>query len=104
VQGLSVEYTWSVDTRTLTCQKTDQSPFVCLTECDSWDAAFFQGIPQAGETHSFLPATNGMGEVNPGLARVVNLSWKCSRPVTGSKIRTESAQALQIVLRNAAQP
>jgi prepilin-type N-terminal cleavage/methylation domain-containing protein len=104
VQEFSMRYVWSADARTLICEQTDQPQFICLNDCDSWEALFFQNIPQASATQPFLPATNGSGNLDLELARVVNLSWKCTRPVTGSNVKTESGQALQIVLRNAAQP
>jgi len=104
VEGFAVGYHWSADTRTLVCEKTDQAPVVCLRDCDSWEALFFQNLPQASATQPFLPATNVLGKLDLDLARVVNLSWKCSRPVPGSKVKTESSQTLQIVLRNSAQP
>ncbi len=104
VQGFSAQYLWSADTRTLTCEKTDQPQVTCLTDCDSWEAKFFQNLPLAATTQLLLPATNTSGMLDLNQARVVNLSWKCSRPVAGSKIKTESTQTLRVVLRNAAQP
>jgi hypothetical protein len=104
LQGVSVAYTWEAETRTLTCEKSDQSPVTCLTECDLWEAFFFQNLPQPSTTEPFLPATNAAGALDLGRARLVTLSWKCSRPVAGTSWKTESAQTLQIVLRNAAQP
>jgi hypothetical protein len=102
--GIAVEYTWSADTRTLICQKTGQPQSTCLKDCDSWAATFFQNLPQTSMSQPFLPATNSMGKLDLDLARIVNLSWKCSRPVAGSKTRTDAAQNLRIVLRNSPQP
>jgi hypothetical protein len=102
--GVSVSYTWDADARTLTCAKPNQPQFICLTDCDSWEALFFQNIPQPSATAPFLPATNAAGVLDVDQARIVTLSWKCSRPVTGTSWKTESAQTLQIVLRNAVQP
>ena len=104
VQGFSIGYTWNAETRTLICEKTDQPQFTCLTDCDSWEVFFFQNIPQPSPAMTFLPATNALG--NPALdqARLVGLSWRCSLPVAGSDTKTESAQTLQILLRNTTQP
>ncbi|MFO1514205.1 MAG: prepilin-type N-terminal cleavage/methylation domain-containing protein [Verrucomicrobiota bacterium] len=104
LQGIATEYLWSADTRRLTCEKTDQPQVTCLTDCDSWEALFFQNLPLASATQPFLPATNALGDLDLNRARIVSLSWKCSRPVAGSRVKTESTQSLQVVLRNAAQP
>jgi len=104
VQGVLVDYVWNAETRTLTCEKTDQPQFTCLNDCDAWEATFFQNIPLASVSSPYLPATNVIGGADVNLARIVSLSWKCSRPVTGSNTKTESAQTLQIALRNAGQP
>jgi Prokaryotic N-terminal methylation motif len=104
LQGSAIAYTWDAETRTLTCTETGEPPFTCLTDCDSWEALFFQNLPQMSATAPFLPATNGVGALDLNQARVVTLSWKCSRPVTGASWKTESAQTLQIALRNTAQP
>jgi hypothetical protein len=100
VAGFSIDYVWTAATRTLTCVKTDQPQVVCLRDCDSWDAQFFQGTPQASGIQPFLAATNSAGALDLGTARVVGLSWKCSRPVVGSSVKTESAQTVRVVLRN----
>lgn len=104
LEGYGVTYRWRADARTLACEKADQPEFICLRDCNSWEVLFLQNIPQASATQPFLPATNALGNVDLDQARVVSLSWKCSRPVPGSKIKTESAQTLQVVLRNTAQP
>jgi Tfp pilus assembly protein PilV len=103
IQGISVEYFWNAATRTLTCEKTDQPQLTSLNDCDAWEATFFQNIPLPSASNPYLPATNVVGGPELNLAHIVSLSWKCSRPVTGSKTKTESAQTLQIALRNAGQ-
>ena len=104
VQGYAVEYFWNADSRTVTCEKPDETPFVCLTDCDAWDATFFQNVPAPSMSQLYLPATHQFGLVDLNQARVVSVSWKCSRPVVLSKARTESAQSLRVALRNPAQP
>jgi len=104
VEGFAVEYVWNATTRTLTCEKTGEPQVTSLADCDAWSAGFFQSLPQASVTQPYLPATNGSGQLDLEQARVVTLSWKCSRPVTGSKARTESVRTVQIALRNASQP
>ena len=104
VQGYLVRYIWNAETRAVTCEKTDQPPSIYLKDCDAWEAAFFQNIPLASISHPYLPATNQFGIADLNRARIVSLSWKCSRPVTGGKIKTEGAQTVQIALRNAIHP
>jgi hypothetical protein len=36
----------------------------------------------------------------PGLTKLVDVSWKCSRKILGAKLNTESVQTAKIVLRN----
>lgn len=104
VEGYAVEYFWNAESRTVTCEKTDEPPFVCLSDCYAWDATFFQNVPLASISQPYLPATNQFGILNLNEARIVSFSWKCSRPVALSKARTESAHSLQVALRNTAQP
>jgi len=104
VDGYAVEYFWNANSRAVTCEKMDEPPYVCLSDCDTWDAAFFQNVPLATAANSYLPATNEFGILNLKQARIVSFSWKCSRPVALSKAKTENEQTLQVALRNAAQP
>lgn len=98
-----VAYVWDAETRTLTYEQTGEPGSVCLTDCEFWDVRFFQDQPQASATMPFLRATNGTGQLDLGLARIVAMSWKCSRAVPGMKVNAESTQSLQIVLRNSPQ-
>lgn len=104
LQGYSVEYFWSAASHTVTCEKTDEPQIVLLNDCDVWDATFFQNIPLPSMSQPYLPATDAAGVLNLNQARVVSLSWKCSRAVAVSKARTLNAQSLQVALRNTAQP
>jgi Tfp pilus assembly protein PilW len=50
---------------------------------------------------SFNAATNPTtGATDPNYCKVINLNWKCSRSILGSKSNTEVAQSAQVVLRN----
>jgi len=104
LDGVAVSYTWDTEARTVTCAKTGQPEFTCLTDCDFWSAQFFQNVPQPSASEPFLPATNSVGNLALNQARVVNLSWRCSRPLTGTTLNTESAKSLQVILRNSAPP
>jgi hypothetical protein len=48
----------------------------------------------------FFPATNSAGAYDLSVCKLINMTWKCSRTVLGSKLNTESVQTAQVVLRN----
>jgi hypothetical protein len=100
-QGKSLILTWTGDTRTLSFSGTGQRAQNLLTECDRWDFALYNRAPNVTPTNiTFYPATNGAGVLDPTRCKLVNMSWKCSRTIMGSKLNTESVQTAQIVLRN----
>jgi hypothetical protein len=100
VASISVSYVWDREARTVTCTKTDQSPVIGLKDCDSWEVQFFQNLPQPSASEPFLPVASTVGVPDLGQARIVTLSWKCSRPVAGTGWNTESTQTVQVALRN----
>jgi len=93
-------YTWSAPTRQVVCRRTGQADQVYLTECDSWDFELYQRAPQKGGNYVFWPATNKAGAYDLSICKLINMSWKCSRTILGSKLNTESVQTAQVVLRN----
>jgi type II secretory pathway pseudopilin PulG len=99
-QGARITYTWNATPRTLVCQKTGEPDQVYLTECDRWDFDLFQRAPQKGGNYVFFPATNTAGAYDLSICKLINMSWKCSRTLLGSKLNTESVQTAQVVLRN----
>jgi hypothetical protein len=96
----AVTYVWDARPRTLVCQKTDAPEQVYLTECDRWDFQFYQRAPQTNGSYNFFPATNTAGAIDLSICKLVNMSWKCSRTILGSKVNTESVQTAQVMLRN----
>ena len=102
LEGYSVEYFWNAETRTVSCDKSDQLPSICLSDCDVWNATFSQNFPLASMSSPYLAATNESGMLDLNQARIVSLSWKCSRPAAVSRTRTESAHTLRVALRNSA--
>ena len=84
----------------MAASSTEQPGQVFLTECDRWDFDLFQRAPQKNGTYVFFPATNSAGAYDLSVCKLVNMTWKCSRTVLGSKIHTESVQTAQVVLRN----
>ena len=93
-------YTWQASTQSLACQKPGEPDQVYLTECDRWDFELFQRAPQKSGSYVFFPATNSAGAYDLSICKLINMSWKCSRTILGSKLNTESVQTAQIVLRN----
>ena len=91
----AITLTWSKDRGTLVLSKTGQPDQTLLTGCDKWATSLYTRAPNLGSsTLSFNTATNLTD------CKLVNMSWKCSRTILGSKINTETVQTAQIVLRN----
>jgi hypothetical protein len=90
-----VKITWVTNSGTLTLDKTGQGTQTLLTGCDRWSVWLYNRAPTLTSTNiSFSLATNLAS------CKLVNMSWKCSRTILGSKLNTESVQTAQIVLRN----
>ncbi len=100
LSGTGITYTWDATPRTLVCRKTGQPDTVYLTECDRWDFQLYQRAPQTNGTYVFFPATNAFGAYDLSVCKLINMTWKCSRTILGSKLNTESVQTAQVVLRN----
>ena len=91
--SLPLVYEYSPTERTLVRTKIGVSE-TYLRECDSLNFAIFQRNPIEG-TYDQYPAS--IAATN---AKVLQVTWKCSRSVIGSKLNTESLQAAKIVIRN----
>jgi len=81
--------------RTLVLKRTGQSDLTNLTECDRWSFAIYNRVPITSSTNIFFYAATNATD-----CKLINMSWKCSRTVLGTKLNTESVQTAQIVLRN----
>jgi Tfp pilus assembly protein PilV len=82
---------------TLNLKRTGQADVTVLTNCDSWSYQLYKRAPDMNSFTTnimFYPATKASE------CKVVQMSWKCSRPIKGSKMTSESVQTAQIVLRN----
>jgi len=91
----SFQISWVPESGTLFVQKSGQPRQVVLTGCDNWNVWLYNRAPNLNPTNlSFNAATNLAS------CKLVNMSWRCSRTILGSKINTESVQTAQIVLRN----
>jgi len=73
-----------------------------LTQCDSFSFTLFNRYPLlSSNTFSFYSSTNfTTGLIDPTFTKVINMTWKCSRTLLGSKLNTEIVQTAQVVLRN----
>lgn len=86
---------------TLTMSKTGQSARTLLTQCDNFSFQLFNRVPNISSTNfTFYASTNGTGAIDATLTKVINMNWKCSRTILGSKLNTEIVQTAQVVLRN----
>lgn len=91
----SFKISWVPDSSTLFVQKSGQPRQAVLNGCDNWNVWLYNRAPNLDPTNlSFNTATNLAD------CKLVNMSWRCSRTILGSKINTESVQTAQIVLRN----
>lgn len=89
--GLPLSYTYDAGARTFTRTKSGVSTTL-LTECDRLAFIICQRNPVGGSYNVYPAAT-------PATAKVVNVSWSCSRKVFGLKEDTESVQTARIVIR-----
>ncbi|MCS7337938.1 MAG: prepilin-type N-terminal cleavage/methylation domain-containing protein [Verrucomicrobiae bacterium] len=72
---------------------------VLLSECDYLCFRIFQRNPMPGR-FEFYPATNLSGAYQADLCKLVEVSWRCSRTIKGTKLQTESVQTAKICMRN----
>jgi hypothetical protein len=89
--------TFDPTARTLVLKRTGQSNLTNLTECDSWSFKLYIRKP---DTNSFSTNIVFFAATTAADCKLINMSWKCSRTVLGTKLNTESVQTAQIVLRN----
>jgi hypothetical protein len=100
-QAAAITLTWDSNARTVTMAKTGQNTVTNLTQCDQWNFAFYQRTPWiTGTNVIFYPATNSAGNLDLSVAKLISMSWKCSRTILGAKLNTESVQTAEIVMRN----
>jgi len=91
--GLSaIKYDYSPSLRTLTRTKNSVSKTV-LSDCDSLKFDVCQRNPVGGSYDVYPVATT------IDTAKVIDVSWVCSRTLFGRKENTESVQTARIVIR-----
>jgi hypothetical protein len=89
----NLTYAWDPGTRLLTRQKGG-STTALLSECDF--LAFHMSQRNVSNNFIFYPATT----TNLVTAKLIDVSWRCSRTILGAKINTESVQTAKTVIRN----
>lgn len=94
-KGITVNYYLTSSTKELWAKYSNEAnPRRLLTGCDSWDFELWQRTPTTND-NVFFPAST------PSSCKLVNMTWKCSRSVGGTKRQnTETIQTTLIVLRN----
>jgi prepilin-type N-terminal cleavage/methylation domain-containing protein len=86
-------YLYSPSSRTLS-ETLGTSSRVLLKGCDALTFSIFQRNTAAG-TYDQFPAT-----LTNSAAKLVQVSWICSRDVLNAQFNTESVQSAKIVIRN----
>ena len=84
-------FTYDADARTLSRTKGGQSRLL-LDECDTLRFDIFQRNRIEG-THEFSPTTNA------ATAKLIQVTWLCSRDLIAAKANTETVQSAKIVIR-----
>ena len=87
----NLTYTYSSSAATLTRTKAGTNT-ILLKQCDYLKFGMSQRNPSNNFT--FYPATDF------SKAKLLDISWKCSRSIMNKKINTESVQTAKIVIRN----
>jgi len=64
-----------------------------LTNCDSLNFWVYQHTPISSSFNCYVPA-------GPTNARVIQVTWHCSRKILGTRATTESAESATLSLRN----
>jgi Tfp pilus assembly protein PilW len=93
-----VSYTYLPDQKVLTRQLGTQNPQVLLKGCDS--ARF--DIYQRQATNADWQVVQVYPVATADTAKIVQLTWACSRSILGKKATTESMQSARIVIRKQA--
>jgi prepilin-type N-terminal cleavage/methylation domain-containing protein len=89
--NIDLSYTWDPVARTLTRTNGTQVTTL-LGQCDFLAFHMSQRNPSS---NFFFYATS-----DPSQAKLIDVSWRCSRQILQQKINTESVQTAKIVIRN----
>jgi len=92
VTNQNLVYAYSSGSRALTRKLGSAAATTVLSECDGLTFSIYQRTPIAGSFNQFEPGTTNE-------AKVVFLTWKCSRTIYGKKVTTDNASTARIVMR-----
>ena len=88
----TLQYIYDPSAQTLVRRKTGSGSETLLTGCTSLKFSIFQRSPN---TNSFQPISTSTATN----AKVIELTWNCSRNILGSPANNESMQSAMIVIR-----
>jgi hypothetical protein len=89
----TLTYTYDPSTGNFTRQSGAQTK-VLLSQCDYLNFNIYQRNPS--NNWSWYPVASNLLST----AKLIDVSWKCSRKILGQKINTESVQTAKVVIRN----
>jgi hypothetical protein len=89
----TLTYTWNSSNGRFTRQSGGATT-VLLEQCDYLNFNIYQRNPS--NNWSWYPVTSNQLST----AKLIDVSWKCSRKILGQKVNTESVQTAKIVIRN----
>jgi len=92
VNGNSLQYNYNAAAKTLS-RISGGKTTVYLTNCDSLQFWIYQPTPLYGSFDCYTPAFLAN-------ARVIQMTWSCSRQILGQTTTTESMESAQIAMRN----
>lgn len=93
VNGSTIIYAYDPQARTLSEIKAGNRT-VLLEQCDTLTFHISQRNPMNNFQFYDAPANR------PDLAKLIDVSWRCSRTMFGEQMHTESVQTAKIVIRN----
>jgi hypothetical protein len=85
---------------TLIMAKTGEASQTLLTGCDNFGFQIFNRYPNPTNMTFSVSTNASTGRLDARFCKVINMNWKCSRTILGSKLNTEIVQTAQVVLRN----
>jgi hypothetical protein len=89
--GVPLIFVYSPVDRTLIRQQGSERT-VLLRDCEYLTFAVYQRTPKPGTYDQYPAAT-------PGTAKVVEVSWICSRTILGARMNTENVQTAKVIIR-----
>jgi Tfp pilus assembly protein PilW len=91
--GTNLSFVYTPDAKTLNLINTNGATERLLDDCTYFDFQIFQRNSVAG-TYDQYPAT-----LDGSAAKIVQVSWICTKTLIGSLINSESVQSAKIVIR-----